>query len=42
MELPITEKEFDVIVELLKNKYPQLYNKLWTYKFNQNKIMNRK
>jgi hypothetical protein len=42
MELPITEKEFEIIVEVLKNKEPQLYNKLWSYKFNQNKTINRK
>ena len=37
MELPITEKELDFIIELLKNKNFQLYSKLWTYKFNKNK-----
>jgi hypothetical protein len=34
MELPITEKELEFIVELLKYKNPPLYNKLWSYKFN--------
>jgi hypothetical protein len=35
MELPITEKEFEIIVEVLKNRYPQLYGKLWSYKLNK-------
>jgi hypothetical protein len=34
MELPITEKELDIILELTKNKNTQLYNKLWSYRFN--------
>jgi hypothetical protein len=34
MELPITEKELDIIIELTKNKNSQLYNKLWSYRFN--------
>jgi hypothetical protein len=34
MELPITEKELDIIIELVKNKNSQLYNKLWSYRFN--------
>jgi hypothetical protein len=42
MELPITEKEFEIIVEALKNREPQLYNKLWSYKFNKDKITYRK
>jgi hypothetical protein len=34
MELPITKKELDFIIELVKHKNPELYNKLWTYRFN--------
>jgi hypothetical protein len=34
MELPITERELDTIIELVKNKNSQLYNKLWSYRFN--------
>jgi hypothetical protein len=34
MELPITEKELEFIMELVKCKNIQLYNKLWSYKFN--------
>jgi hypothetical protein len=34
MELPINFKEFEYILEQIKNKNPQLYNKLWAYKFN--------
>jgi hypothetical protein len=34
MELPITKKELDIIIELVKNKNSQLYSKLWTYRFN--------
>jgi hypothetical protein len=34
MELPITEKELDIIIELTKTKNLQLYNKLWSYRFN--------
>jgi hypothetical protein len=34
MELPITEKELEYIIELVKNKNNQLYGKLWSYKFN--------
>jgi hypothetical protein len=33
MELPITEKEFKLIIEMVKGKYPKLYNKLWAYQF---------
>jgi hypothetical protein len=32
MELPITDKELFEIMELVKNKNNQLYNKLWTYR----------
>jgi hypothetical protein len=34
MNLPINEKEFEYILEQIKNKNSQLYNKLWAYKFN--------
>jgi hypothetical protein len=34
MEIPINEKEFDIIVEVLKSKNHQLYAKLWSYKMN--------
>ena len=38
MNLPITEREFEKILELLKRTdEKQLYNKLWTFKFNKNK-----
>jgi hypothetical protein len=33
MDLPITEKELDIIIELTKTKNLQLYNKLWSYRF---------
>jgi hypothetical protein len=32
MELPITEKELEFILEKIKHN-TQLYNKLWTYWF---------
>ncbi len=34
MELPITKKELDTIIEMVKHKNPDLYNKLWTYRVN--------
>jgi len=37
MNLPINEKEYDQIVELLGKSgedYKQLYTKLWSYKMN--------
>lgn len=37
MELPINEKEFKIILELVKSKSPEIYNKLWTYKWNKDK-----
>jgi hypothetical protein len=40
MELPITEKELNFIIELVKHKNTELYNKLWTYRFNKNKDKN--
>ena len=33
MELPITKKEFRLIIETVKGKCPELYNKLWAYQF---------
>jgi hypothetical protein len=33
MELPIIEKELKFIIESLKCKHPELYNKLWAYHF---------
>jgi hypothetical protein len=40
MNLPITENELDLIIEMLKNKHPALYNKLWSYRINKNKDKN--
>jgi len=38
MNLPITEREFEKILELLKRTdEKQLYNKLWSFNFNRNK-----
>ena len=38
MDLPITEREFEKILELLKKTgETQLYNKLWSFNFNRNK-----
>jgi hypothetical protein len=34
MNLPITEKELEIIMESVKSRNTQLYNKLWSYKFN--------
>jgi len=34
MELPINERELDLIIDYLKNKDPTLYAKLWAYKLN--------
>ena len=33
MNLPITESEFNYILQVIKSN-KQLYNKLWTYLFN--------
>jgi hypothetical protein len=33
MELPITKKELEYIIEAIKHKNNLLYNKLWAYKF---------
>jgi hypothetical protein len=40
MNLPITENELKLIIEMLKGKHPQIYNKLWSYQFNKNKDKN--
>jgi len=38
MELPISESEFQKILELLqKSNEKQLYAKLWTFNFNRKK-----
>lgn len=37
MELPITEKELEIIIERLRASNPQLYAKLWSYKVNYRK-----
>jgi hypothetical protein len=34
MELPITEKELEIIINMLKGTQPSLYAKLWSYKMN--------
>jgi hypothetical protein len=41
MELPITESELELIMQVLKNKEPHIYNKLWSYKFNRNHTQNK-
>tara|TARA_Y100000004_G_scaffold18143_1_gene18675 strand:- start:47 stop:193 length:147 start_codon:yes stop_codon:yes gene_type:complete len=38
MKLPIDQKEFDIILDLLKkhkNDHWQLWSKLWTFNFNK-------
>jgi hypothetical protein len=36
MDIPITEKEFKIIIEILKNSNQKdLYNKLWTFNINR-------
>lgn len=35
MELPITEAELNIIMNLLKGKDNKLYNKLWSYQINR-------
>ena len=40
MELPITEKELQLLIGLLEksgDKYKSLYNKLWAFNFNRKK-----
>jgi hypothetical protein len=39
MKLPITQKEFEKIMSILKTVDYQLYAKLWTYKMNNIKEM---
>ena len=34
MDLPINIEELEFILKTIKYKNPQLYNKLWSYKFN--------
>ena len=34
MQLPINEKELEIIMKLLKGSQPSLYAKLWGYKMN--------
>jgi hypothetical protein len=34
MELPITKKELEIIINTLKGPQPSLYAKLWSYKMN--------
>jgi hypothetical protein len=34
MELPINEKDLDLIIEAIKTKNKELYGKLWSYKIN--------
>jgi len=36
MNLPINENELGIIISALKNTNPQLYAKLWSYKFRMN------
>ena len=34
IKLPITEKEFETIINTLKGPHPALYAKLWSHKMN--------
>jgi hypothetical protein len=34
MDLPINEKELDIIIKSLKVSNPTLFSKLWSYKIN--------
>ena len=34
IKLPLSEKEFNEILELLKNSNSKIYAKLWSYKIN--------
>jgi hypothetical protein len=34
IKLPITDKELDTIIEMLKYSKPELYAKLWSHKIN--------
>jgi hypothetical protein len=38
MELPITERELEIIIDNLKETNPNLYAKLWSYKMNYKKM----
>jgi hypothetical protein len=42
MDLPITDKELELIIEMVKSRDQKLYNKLWTYKFNFKNIKTEK
>jgi hypothetical protein len=33
MELPITKKDLDLIIELVKYKNSELYGRLWSYRY---------
>jgi hypothetical protein len=37
MELPINQKELDIIIKLLKYSHPDLYAKLWSFNINRKK-----
>jgi hypothetical protein len=39
IKLPITENELEMIMSGIKSSNPQLYAKLWSYKFN---VLNKK
>lgn len=34
IQLPISEKELNIIITVLKGNHPALYAKLWTHKMN--------
>jgi hypothetical protein len=34
MDLPLSKKELEIIIQTLKGPHPQLYAKLWSYKMN--------
>jgi hypothetical protein len=34
IQLPINEKELEMIIITLKGRHPVLYSKLWSYKMN--------
>jgi len=42
IELPISEKELNIIINNLKGSHPALYSKLWTYKMNNLNIEKNK
>jgi hypothetical protein len=37
IELPINQKELEIIIKLLKNTKPDLYAKLWSFNINRKK-----